>query len=183
MRKIGSTVVVLAACLALAACWMSKDLLLDQGRGSNALRPGIYQTDNPDKMRVESRGRGWYIISDGGETREKAMESALPMFVQHLPGAAPDVYAFAAGPDKKCDKTQAASCEGWTYGVMKITPDAVMVGLPDCGKTGDLFKQYGGAKQGTSSDCVFTDRKALFAALSAYAGQAGVFEHPYKRIG
>jgi hypothetical protein len=171
----------LAACLALGACWTSQKMLLDERLGDAALKDGVYDSDGPDKTRIVSKGHGWYVISDGSETPDKAQEGSLPLFLAHGPASAgPNAYAFAAG-NHDCIADPKA-CEGWTYGLMVIDRHEIRVAFPDCSKTGDLARKWEASVKGSAtSECVFASTDAINGALAEYAGTPGAFEHSYKR--
>jgi hypothetical protein len=171
----------LAACLALGACWTSQKMLLDERLGDAALKDGVYDSDGPDKTRIVSKGHGWYVISDGSETPDKAQEGSLPLFLAHGPASAgPNAYVFAAG-NHDCI-ADPKSCEGWTYGLLIIDRHEIRVAFPDCSKTGDLARKWEASVKGSAtSECVFASTDAINGALAEYAGTPGAFEHSYKR--
>jgi hypothetical protein len=181
MGVVAKRVLALAACLTLGACWTSQKMLLDERLGAAALRDGVYESDGPDKTRVVSKGQGWYVISDGSETPEKAQEGAMPLFLAHAPASAgPNAYIFAAG-DQSCVRDPKA-CEGWTYGLLVIDAHAIRVAFPDCSKTGDLARKWEASVKGSAtSECVFENTDSINGALAEYARQPGAFEHSYKR--
>lgn len=180
MRLAAKNVLVLAACLSLGACWTSKTMLLDERQGEAAIKDGVYDSDGPDKTRVVSKGHGWYIVSDGSETPDKAQEGALPMFLAHAPASAgPNAYVFAAG-DHSCIGDP-KSCGSWTYGLLVIDRHQIRLAFPDCTKTGDLARKWEATVTGSAtSECVFTSTDAINGALAEYAGQPSAFEHTYK---
>ena len=181
MGLVAKRVLALAACLTLSACWTSQKLLLDERQGAAVLHDGVYESDGPDKTRVVSKGGGWYVISDGSETPEKAQEGALPLFLSRAPASAgPNAYVFAAG-DQSCVHDP-KTCEGWTYGLLVIDRHAIRVAFPDCSKTGDLARKWEASVKGSvTSECVFESTDAINGALAEYAQQPGAFEHSYKR--
>ncbi|HWE44857.1 MAG TPA: hypothetical protein VG407_02425 [Caulobacteraceae bacterium] len=181
MERIAKKGLILAACLVLGACWTSQKLLLDESRGQAVLRDGVYQSDGPDKTRVVSKGHGWYVISDGSETPDKAKEGSMPLFVARAPASAgPNAYLFAAGAHECLDDTK--TCENWTYGLIAIDKGVIRVAFPDCAKTGDLARKWEATVKGSAtSECVFTGADAVNGALAEYAHQPGAFEHTYKR--
>ena len=181
MGVVAKRVLALAACLTLGACWTSQKLLLNEHQGAAVLHDGVYESDGPDKTRVVSQGHGWYVISDGSETPEKAQEGALPLFLTPAPASAgPNAYVFAAG-DQSCVRDP-KTCEGWTYGLLAIDRQAIRVAFPDCSKTGDLARKWEATVKGSAtSECVFASTDAINGALAEYASLPGAFEHSYKR--
>ena len=166
-------ILVLAA-LALSACYASNRLLLDQTAAARPLDDGVYvrDGDDADRIRITLEPDGWYNVErfddNGaiGEThRVLANEASL---------GGRDGYALAEETD-----------EGFDYAVAFVEGKRVYLATPDCSDSlnRDDAVDHGGEAQDDEAmthNCLFRNRDALVAALSAFAGHAD-FGAPYQR--
>jgi hypothetical protein len=172
--SLASVCALIAAALALSACYASHRLLLDADAAAHPLDDGVYERDGEDheRLRLTRDPDGWYRVEafnpNGmiGQTR-RVLLNPLPL------GA---VKAFAAAEETD---------DGFVYGVVLQQGERVYLATPDCADPLDssLAVDHGGQPEDGDSmthNCFFKNREAVLSALSDFAGQAD-FGAPYTR--
>lgn len=160
--------------LLLAGCYASDRLLFDPADAAHPLEDGTYVRggDPLDKVQITLEPDGWYAVArydpNGliGEThRVLAVEADL---------GGREGYALAEQTD-----------DGFVYGVAFVEDGRVYLATPDCANSTDRDDavDHGGEPQDDEAmthNCLFRNRDAALAALSAFAGHA-VYGEPYQR--
>jgi hypothetical protein len=160
--------------LALTACYASNRLLLDATAAAHPLDDGVYvrDGDDADKIRITLAPDGWYRVekyNDNGTIGETHRVLANEASLGGREG-----YALA-------DETD----DGFDYSVAFVEDKRVYLATPDCSDSLDRDDavDHGGEPQDDEAmthNCLFKNRDALVAALSAFAGHAD-FGAPYQR--
>jgi len=162
------------AALALSGCYASNRLLLDATAAAHPLDDGVYVRDGDpaDKIRITLEPDGWYAVEtydDNGAIGETHRVLANEASLGGREG-----YALAEETD-----------EGFDYAVAFVEDKRVYLATPDCSDSLDRDDavDHGGEAQDDEAmthNCLFKNRDALVAALSAFAGHAD-FGAPYQR--
>jgi len=160
--------------LALSACYASNRLLLDPDAAVRPLEDGVYERADAEhqRIRITRDPDGWYSVEDFnangtiGQTH-RALFNDLPLG---------ELKAYAVAEEAP---------DGWVYAVVVQSNERVYLATPDCADSLDasVAVDHGGVQaddDAMTHNCLFKDRDALIAALSAYAGQAE-FGAPYLR--
>ena len=156
---------LLAATVALGACYMSDKLLLDPGQAATPLAVGRQTAtpsgdDKPEMVDIRLGADHWYVIRNDGKD-DRVLFTPLPGGT-----AGQQRYAFAAGEG-----------QGYIYGVATRRQGAVYFDLPSCG---DAAAQEAAAAHGVvtppgktiAPTCTFTSSASLLGALKDYADKA-----------
>jgi hypothetical protein len=172
VKQVALAVLLVAAAVALGACYVSHRLLLDPDAAVHPLEDGVYERDGGDhtRWRVGFDPDGWYRVEtfnpDGtiGQTR-RALFNPLPLG---------DLKAFAVAEE---------TSDGFVYAVVIQKDERVYLATPDCADPLDasLAVDRGGQPEddyGMTHTCLFKNRDAVRSALAVYAGQAD-FGAPY----
>jgi hypothetical protein len=168
-------VLILAlAALALSGCYVSNRLLLDPTTAAHPLDDGVYvrDGDDSDRIKITLEPDGWYNIEKydvGG-----ALGESHRMLANEAVLGGRDGYALAEQTD-----------DGFVYAVAFIEDKRVYLATPDCSDSVDRDDavDHDGQPQDDEAmthTCLFKNRDAVLAALSAFAGHAS-FGAPYQR--
>ena len=160
--------------VALSACYASNRLLLDQTAAAHPLDDGVYvrDGDDADRIRITLDPDGWYRVekyNDNGTIGETHRVLANEVSLGGRDG-----YALAEETD-----------DGFVYAAAFVEGKRVYLATPDCADSLDRDDavDHGGEAQDDEAmthNCLFKNRDALVAALSAFAGHAD-FGAPYQR--
>jgi hypothetical protein len=173
-RRAALLAALLAAGLALGACYTSHRMLLDATAAAHPLDDGTYVRDGDaaDKIRITLAPDGWYQVetfNDNGTIGETHRVLANEASLGGREG-----YALAWETD-----------EGFDYAVAVVDGKRVYLATPDCSDSLDRDDavDHGAEAQDDAAmthNCLFKNRDALVAALSGFAGHAD-FGAPYQR--
>lgn len=166
MKPILLPLLALCACL-LSACYASGALLLDPDAAVQPLAEGTYAAAGPtgDRYRLTIEADGWYDVEPVSATGVIG-ETSHVLFNVMDPVGGRAAYAVAVEQQ-----------EGYRYLVVMVEARRAYMATPDCGDPLDRGLAVDQGAEASDDDamtrqCIFKDRSALLAALSAFAGQA-----------
>lgn len=158
----------------LCGCYESHQLLLDAKAAVQPVAAGEYRRDKDAVARLRPRRDGAYDVWFGNDDGQ--WDGPHVLWINRLGEAGGRTLYVMAERDSPDDD--------FTYAVAYIDEDKVYEAAPQCDEpAAQTAAKAAGATQedGKYAPCLFTDRAALFQALTAFAATAD-FGQPFVRL-